>query len=228
MTTPRDPGQKCGATSGGGDPARGYRKVQKRPGPATRCSRRSAGTPITCRRKTSRRGRASSRSPTKSRPGRPLDQSDGEGLFRVLFFDARLPEPEAVGQPVPIPMPRQQFEKEVRVMFVEGPQAFRHNLDRLMVRSRCRRSDIGSTRCDRSGWRMRNGGDRTERPHSSNSPISWRSRRSTRAFAWRTASAVMFNSAASAAGLRPSMVVNQNADQVCSSKPARTCSKARR
>ena len=63
--------------------------------------------------------------------GWPVDQAHRERVVGVRFFDAGLPEPNAVGQSVPITRAGQQFEEEVGIVGVEGPQAFRHDLDRL-------------------------------------------------------------------------------------------------
>ena len=44
-----------------------------------------------------------------------------------------LPEPDAVGQTVPVPWSGQQFQEEVGIMLVEGSQPFRDDLDRSLV-----------------------------------------------------------------------------------------------
>ncbi len=72
----------------------------------------------------------------------------------------RLPEPDTVRQSFSISWTGQQFEKEVGIMFVEGPQAFGHDPDELMFRGRrrgrgctgwARRNRSGGPRCDHRG-----------------------------------------------------------------------------
>ena len=63
----------------------------------------------------------------------PVDQPDPEGRVGVGLLDPGLPEPEALGQAVPVPRAGQQFEEEVGVVLVEGPQPLRDDLDRPPV-----------------------------------------------------------------------------------------------
>ena len=62
---------------------------------------------------------------------RPIDEADREGAVGIGFFDAGLPEPDTVGQSIPVSRAGQQLQKKVGVMGVKGSQAFRHNLDGL-------------------------------------------------------------------------------------------------
>ena len=62
-----------------------------------------------------------------------VDQPHPEGLVGVGPFDPGLPEPDAVGQTVPVPRSGQQFQEEVGVMLVEGPQALGDDLDRSLI-----------------------------------------------------------------------------------------------
>ena len=88
-------------------------------------------------------------------PAWPVDESHGERAVGVLLFDPSFPEPQAVGQPVAVPWPRQQLEEEVGIVGVKGAQSFRHDLDGLVVRGgrgRRGRGRTGSPGCQRRGW----------------------------------------------------------------------------
>ncbi len=65
---------------------------------------------------------------------RPINQADHERMVGIGFLDARLPEPQPLGQSLSITGAGQQLEKEVGVMSVKRPQAFRHDLDEPVVR----------------------------------------------------------------------------------------------
>ena len=65
--------------------------------------------------------------------GWPVDQADRKRVVGIGFFDAGLPEPQAVGQAVTISGAGQQFQKEVGIVSVKRPQALRHDLDGLAV-----------------------------------------------------------------------------------------------
>ena len=64
---------------------------------------------------------------------RAVDQSNRKRLVRIGLLDTRLPEPDAVGQPIPVSWPGQQFQEEVGILGIERPQAFRDDLDCLAV-----------------------------------------------------------------------------------------------
>ena len=89
----------------------------------------------------------------------PVDQAHGERVVGVRFLDAGLPEADAVGQAVPVARAGQQFEEEVGIVGIEGPQALRHDLDGPLVRGRrCGRG--GCSRACRSRGRLHNRRDR--------------------------------------------------------------------
>ena len=64
---------------------------------------------------------------------RPVDQPDPEGLVGVGRLDPGLPEPDALGQTVPVPRAGQQLQEEVGIVLVEGAQPLRDDLDRVAV-----------------------------------------------------------------------------------------------
>ena len=68
-----------------------------------------------------------------SATGWSVDQAHRKRVVGIGFLNAGLPEPQAVGQPVTIAGAGQQLQKEIGVMSVERPQAFRHDLDGLAV-----------------------------------------------------------------------------------------------
>src|SRR3984957_2004766 len=66
-------------------------------------------------------------------PRGTVDEADTECLVRIGLFDTILPEADAVGQAVPVPRPRQQFQEKVSILGIEGSQPFGHDLDRRTV-----------------------------------------------------------------------------------------------
>ena len=70
--------------------------------------------------------------------GWPVNEAHRERVVSIRLLDPGLPEADTVGQTISIPWPRQQFEEEVGIVGVEGPQSFRHDLDWLADRSRRR------------------------------------------------------------------------------------------
>ena len=54
-----------------------------------------------------------------------VDQPDPEGQVGVDLLDPALPEPDALGQSVPVPRSGEQFQEEVGVVLVEGSQPLR-------------------------------------------------------------------------------------------------------
>ncbi len=82
----------------------------------------------------------------------PVDQAHGERVVGVRLLDAGLPEANAVGQSVPVARAGQQFEEEVGIVGVEGPQALRHDLDGLAGPRSASAADVANrSRCRR--WR---------------------------------------------------------------------------
>ena len=62
-----------------------------------------------------------------------VDQPDPEGLVGIDLLDLSLPEPDALGQSVPVPRSGQQFQEEVGIVLIEGSQPLRHDLDRSLI-----------------------------------------------------------------------------------------------
>ena len=62
-----------------------------------------------------------------------VDQPHLERQVGVDLLDLSLPEPDAVGQTIPVPRSGKQFQEEVGIMLVEGSQPLRDDLDRSLV-----------------------------------------------------------------------------------------------
>ena len=62
-----------------------------------------------------------------------VDQTHPKRLVGVDLLDLSLPEPDAVGQSIPVPRSGKQFQEEVGIMLVEGSQPFGDDLDRSLV-----------------------------------------------------------------------------------------------
>ena len=48
-------------------------------------------------------------------------------------FHPSLPEPDALGQSIPVPRSGQQFEEEVGIVFIERAKTLGHDLDRALI-----------------------------------------------------------------------------------------------
>ena len=62
-----------------------------------------------------------------------VDQPHLESQVGVDLLDLSLPESDAVRQSIPVPRSGKQFQEEVGIMFIEGSQPLRDDLDRSLV-----------------------------------------------------------------------------------------------
>src|SRR5262249_34525719 len=65
---------------------------------------------------------------------RAVEQSHREGALGIGFFDAPLPEAEAVGQTLAVPRAGQQLQEEIGIVGVERTQPLRDDPDRRALR----------------------------------------------------------------------------------------------
>ena len=62
-----------------------------------------------------------------------VDQPHPERLVGIDLLDLSLPEPDALGQSIPVPRSGKQFQEEVGIVLIEGSQPLRHDLDRSLI-----------------------------------------------------------------------------------------------